>query len=208
MASDHIDRRQFLHGAAASAAALALGEPNATSLLVPLQQDPVISRIAAQHDATVKMLQDWIALPSIAAEDKGYPQGAEYMANLARNAGFQQVEIVPTTGQPGVFATLDSGAANSLAIYFMYDVKQFDPAEWTSPPLEGRLVDHDSEAGPGEFIWRPAGSRHDAWAPEGCLILGIFQVPNRFYEKDGATTDMLGQDWDAAWGIGRERRSA
>jgi hypothetical protein len=22
----------------------------------------------------------------------------------------------------------------------MYDVKQFDPAEWSSPPLEGRLV--------------------------------------------------------------------
>jgi hypothetical protein len=23
----------------------------------------------------------------------------------------------------------------------MYDVKQFDPAEWSSPPLEARLVD-------------------------------------------------------------------
>src|SRR5205814_3596421 len=23
----------------------------------------------------------------------------------------------------------------------MYDVKQFDPAEWTSPPLEARIVD-------------------------------------------------------------------
>lgn len=73
--------------------------------------------------------------------------------------------------------------------------------------LEGRLVDHDSEAGPGEFIWRPAGSRHDAWAPEGCLILGIFQIPNRFHEKGGATTDMLGQDWQAVWGP-KQRRSA
>ncbi|MEO7503327.1 MAG: M20/M25/M40 family metallo-hydrolase, partial [Gemmatimonadaceae bacterium] len=25
--------------------------------------------------------------------------------------------------------------------YFMYDVKQYDPAEWSSPPLEGRIVD-------------------------------------------------------------------
>ena len=23
----------------------------------------------------------------------------------------------------------------------MYDVKQFDPAEWSSPPLEARIVD-------------------------------------------------------------------
>lgn len=66
--------------------------------------------------------------------------------------------------------------------------------------LEGRLVDHDSQAGPGEFIWRPAGSRHAAHAPEGCLLLGIFQVPNRFYENDGSTTDMLGQDWESRWG--------
>src|SRR5207253_7924477 len=27
-----------------------------------------------------------------------------------------------------------------IGLYFMYDVKQFDPAEWTSPPLEARLV--------------------------------------------------------------------
>ncbi len=63
------------------------------------------------------------------------------MASLAREAGFQQVEIIPTKGKPGVFATLDAGAATTLAIYFMYDVKQFDPSEWSSPPLEGRLVD-------------------------------------------------------------------
>jgi acetylornithine deacetylase/succinyl-diaminopimelate desuccinylase-like protein len=40
-----------------------------------------------------------------------------------------------------VFATLDAGAPNWLGVYFMYDVKQFDPAEWSSPPLEARLVD-------------------------------------------------------------------
>jgi acetylornithine deacetylase/succinyl-diaminopimelate desuccinylase-like protein len=51
------------------------------------------------------------------------------------------VEIVPTAGKGGVFATLDAGAPTWLAIYFMYDVKQYDPAEWSSPPLEGRLVD-------------------------------------------------------------------
>ena len=32
-------------------------------------------------------------------------------------------------------------AATTLAIYFMYDVKQYDPKEWSSPPLEGRIVD-------------------------------------------------------------------
>jgi acetylornithine deacetylase/succinyl-diaminopimelate desuccinylase-like protein len=141
MALKDMNRREFLHGAAAGAAAFALRGHDADAPIFPPQQDAVLAQIAARHDATVKMLQDWIALPSIAAEDRGYPQGAEYMAQLARDAGFTQVELVPTKGKPGVFATLDAGAANSLALYFMYDVKQFDPAEWSSPPLEARLVD-------------------------------------------------------------------
>src|SRR5437667_10615746 len=97
--------------------------------------------IAARHDEAVKRLQDWIALPSIAAESLNSAAGAERMAQLAREAGFQKVTIVPTDGKPGVFATLDAGAAKTVGLYFMYDVKQFDPAEWTSPPLEARLVD-------------------------------------------------------------------
>jgi acetylornithine deacetylase/succinyl-diaminopimelate desuccinylase-like protein len=40
-----------------------------------------------------------------------------------------------------VFATLDAGAKKTVGLYFMYDVKQFDPKEWTSPPLDGALVD-------------------------------------------------------------------
>src|SRR5215510_14390726 len=87
------------------------------------------------------MLRDWIALPSIAAENLNYPQGADYMAKLAREAGFSKVDVIRTKGKPGVFATLDNGAATTLALYFMYDVKQFDPAEWSAPPLEGRIVD-------------------------------------------------------------------
>ena len=135
-----LDRRTFIQGAATGAAAIAVG---GRALFAFQEQDQaaVVAQIAKQHDATVKILQDWIALPSIAAENKGYPQGAEYMAGLARDAGFQRVDLIPTAGKPGVFGTIDAGAKNTLAIYFMYDVKQYDPAEWSSPPLEARLVD-------------------------------------------------------------------
>ena len=135
-----INRRVFLQGAAAGAAALTMG-PRAAFALQAAEKNAVIAQVARQHDATLQMLREWIALPSIAAEGLNYPQGAEHMAKLARDAGFQHVELVPTAGKPGVFATLDAGAPNWLGIYFMYDVKQFDPSEWSSPPLEGRLVD-------------------------------------------------------------------
>jgi anti-sigma factor ChrR (cupin superfamily) len=72
--------------------------------------------------------------------------------------------------------------------------------------LEGKLVDKEGpdaglEVGPGEFVWRPAGSRHVACCPEGGLMLAIFQVPNKFYEQDGRVTDLSGQDWDRLWGV-------
>ena len=76
--------------------------------------------------------------------------------------------------------------------------------------LEGRLVDKEGpatgiEAKKGEFIWREPGSRHSAWTPEGGLMLAIFQIPNKFYEKDGRVTDSAGKIWDEVWGrIGKD----
>jgi acetylornithine deacetylase/succinyl-diaminopimelate desuccinylase-like protein len=134
---DGADRRSVLLGGAAAVAGLALPS-------VALAEDDLAAfktAIAAAHPAALKRLQDWIAFPSIAAENRNTKEGAAYMANLAREAGFQHVEVVPTGGVPGVFATLDAGAPKTFGLYFMYDVKQFDPAEWSSPPLEGRLVD-------------------------------------------------------------------
>ena len=81
-------------------------------------------------------------MPSIAAENRNYPQGAEYMAQARARRGIPEGDRASTTdGKPGVFATLDAGAAKTVGLYFMYDVKQFDPAEWSSPPLEARIVD-------------------------------------------------------------------
>ena len=66
--------------------------------------------------------------------------------------------------------------------------------------LEGSLVDKDGpdaglEIGAGEFVWRPAGSRHVAWTPKGGMMLAIFQVPNKFFERDGRVADASGKDW-------------
>src|SRR5438477_6632942 len=102
---------------------------------------PIKNEVVKRHEEAVKRLQDWIKLPSIAAENLNSAEGAEYMAKLAKDAGFQQATVIQTDGKPGVFATLDAGAAKTVGLYFMYDVKQFDPKEWTSPPLDAALVD-------------------------------------------------------------------
>jgi acetylornithine deacetylase/succinyl-diaminopimelate desuccinylase-like protein len=120
-------------------AALLAWAPGAWS--EPADFSAIEAQVAMQHDAGVKRLQEWIQLPSIAAEDLGYPEGPQHMASLLLSVGFQEAVIVDTDGKPGVFATLDAGAARTLGVYLMYDVKQFDPAEWSSPPLAAAIVD-------------------------------------------------------------------
>ncbi|MGQ0545001.1 MAG: cupin domain-containing protein [Betaproteobacteria bacterium] len=67
--------------------------------------------------------------------------------------------------------------------------------------LQGSLVCPEGECKAGEFVWRPGGSRHEAWAgAEGGLMLAMFQLPNKFFQPDGRETDFLGNDWQKAWG--------
>jgi len=67
--------------------------------------------------------------------------------------------------------------------------------------LEGTLMCPEGECKPGQFVWRPAGSRHHAWAgPKGGVFLTMFQVPNNFFQAAGRITDFLGRDWQQHWG--------
>lgn len=99
------------------------------------------SAAEANRAADIRRIQDWIGLPTIAAENRNVAEGAAYMEELARAAGFTGVRQAPTDGVPGVVGFMDNGAQRTLGIYFMYDVKQYDPAEWSSPPLEAAIVD-------------------------------------------------------------------
>lgn len=131
-------RRAFLQTAAAATATLAIPR---WAQAYPGEFDAVRAEIEKRHDESVKRLQDWIQHPSIAAENRNMNEGCELMMRLVREAGFEQVTKIPTDGHPGVFATLDAGAPKTIGLYFMYDVKQADPSEWSSPPFEAAVID-------------------------------------------------------------------
>ncbi len=135
------DRRTLLKAAAASAALLAPGAGLAQTRR-DADREAIRRAIDAGFDESVRRLRSWIGQTTIAAEQLNVEQGADYMVRLATEAGFTGVRKVPTGGVPSVFGTIDAGARRTVGIYFMYDVKQYDPAEWTSPPLEGQMFDH------------------------------------------------------------------
>src|ERR1700745_32845 len=134
------NRRDFVRASMSAAALAALPASLLAAAEAEADKATVLAQIPKMHAENVHRLQQWIALPPIAAETRNYQQGPEHMAQLAQAAGFTGVKLIPTAGKPGVFGRLDAGARTTVGIYFMYDVKQFVPEEWSSPPLEGRLV--------------------------------------------------------------------
>jgi acetylornithine deacetylase/succinyl-diaminopimelate desuccinylase-like protein len=131
------NRRDFVLGSTALGLVLAAR----SGLAAGPDRQPVYQAADRLHDEGVQRLQDWIRNPTIAAEGRNLEEGCAYMMRLLGDAGFQRVERMPTDGVPGVFGTLDAGAKRTLGVYFMYDVKQANPDEWSSPPWEARRVD-------------------------------------------------------------------
>ncbi|MCS7268614.1 MAG: cupin domain-containing protein [Geminicoccaceae bacterium] len=50
--------------------------------------------------------------------------------------------------------------------------------------LEGSFRDEQGICRAGDYVWRPAGSRHEAWSEEGCVLLAFFLKPNRFLDRE------------------------
>ncbi len=46
--------------------------------------------------------------------------------------------------------------------------------------LQGSLADEEGVATAGNYVWRPAGSRHTAHTADGCIVLSFFLKPNKF----------------------------
>src|SRR5207253_3091136 len=134
----------------------------------PGDLDAIRAEVEKRHDESVKRLQDWIRQPSIAAENRGMNEGCELTIRMLRDVGFQQATKIPTDGQPGIFATLDAGAPRTLGLYYMYDVKQADPAEWSSPPFEAALVD---KPGLGKVVMGRGAVNQKG--PEGAFLAAL-----------------------------------
>src|SRR5437773_3490997 len=132
-----MNRRTFIKGAAAGAITVTWMQRGRSA---QNDLDPIRKEIEKRHDEALHRLQEWIHQPSIAAENRGVSEGCDLTIGMLREAGFDQAKRVLTDGQPGIFATLDAGAPRTVGLYFMYDVKQVDPAEWSSPPREAALV--------------------------------------------------------------------
>lgn len=105
--------------------------------------EAVYRHIDANLDAHIANIQRWIRQPSVSAQDDGIREMAEMLRQDLAALGFQEAELVPTDGHPGVWGYYDAGAERTLMLYMMYDVQPVEPDDWQSPPFAAELVDHE-----------------------------------------------------------------
>ena len=92
-------------------------------------------------DRFVEELKALLRIPSVSTESEYAPRVAECADAVAaqlRDAGVDDVEVVPTDGNPIVVgAHVTDPDAPTVLIYGHYDVQPVDPVElWDSPPFE------------------------------------------------------------------------
>lgn len=111
-----------------------------------------IPAYGGRHDATyayidahladhLENLRRWVRQPSVSAQKRGIQLMAAMLRDDLKRLGFQEAELVPTSGHPGVWGYYDAGAPRTLAVYMMYDV-QPEETGWSVNAFEGALVDN------------------------------------------------------------------
>ena len=87
----------------------------------------VYDYIDAHERDHVAAVQRWVRQRSISAQNDGVVEMAEMLRGDLESMGFQEAELVPTDGHPGVWGYYDAGADKTLAVYLMYDVQPVNP---------------------------------------------------------------------------------
>lgn len=76
-----------------------------------------------------------VAVPSVAAQNRGIEEGSQTVADLLREHGYR-AEIMPTGGSPVVYGEGDGDGQKTLLFYLHYDVQPAEPLElWESDPF-------------------------------------------------------------------------
>jgi len=105
--------------------------------------EAIYAYIDEHYEEHLANLQRWMRQRSISAQNDGIGEMAEMLRADLEAMGFQETQVVPTEGHPGVWGYYDAGAEKTLMLYLMYDVQPVNPEDWESPPFQARVIEND-----------------------------------------------------------------
>ena len=112
-----------------------------------MPEDPVMAYAKAHEERHLRELFELLRIPSVSAQPakhgKDIERAAEFVANAMREAGLENVKLIPTPGNPIVYADwLHAPGAPTVLCYCHSDVQPPEPLElWDSPPFEPTIRD-------------------------------------------------------------------
>jgi len=115
--------------------------------------------IDASLESNLADLARLVAIPSVAAQDRGIGPCAELVRDLLTERGYR-AEICPTDGNPVVCGEGDGASDRTLLFYNHYDVQPAEPLElWDSEPFvmarrDGKVFGRGISDDKGHFIAR------------------------------------------------------
>ncbi len=100
--------------------------------------------IRANSGRFLEELKDFLRIPSISTDPEragDVARAAQWVADKLRAAGLENIEIIPTSRHPLVYADwLHAPGKPTVLCYGHYDVQPPDPLEeWVSPPFEPEI---------------------------------------------------------------------
>ena len=125
---------------------------------------PAVSFARENQKRFLEELKDLLRIPSISTLEEhksDIEKAARYVADDLKRIGFENVEIIKTSGHPLIYADwLHASGKPTALCYAHYDVQPPDPLElWKSPPFV------DKEVFPGEDesskAWTEPSVRND-----------------------------------------------
>jgi acetylornithine deacetylase/succinyl-diaminopimelate desuccinylase-like protein len=104
---------------------------------VQVTTSKIFRNVASNKKWQMKILFDYLKIPSISAQGKGVRESVKFLKRLFETLGFD-TKVIETKGYPVVFAQRKSrDGKKSILFYNHYDVQPPDPLdEWKSPPFE------------------------------------------------------------------------
>ena len=103
--------------------------------------DRVYAYIDAHLPQHLENLRRWVRQPSVSAENRGVQEMATMLRDDLKQLGFEEAEVVPTSGHPGVWGFYDAGAEQTIAVYMMYDVQPAEPEGWQVGAFDGAMLE-------------------------------------------------------------------